>query len=294
LGGVSPQTPQAFDLIFCNPPFVIGPVQAWMHTHGGRPVDQLCQDIIREAPALLREGGFCQVLCNWAHLAGQDWTARLQGWLADTGCDAWVVRFHTEDAPAYALNRIGELTDDPELSAQQFHDWMAYYEQQQIEAISFGMITMRRRSDGPNWFRCDSPSRPADLTGQAIQQQFALWDFLHSHADDNRLLGCRLRAADNLRWEVQHELSPDGWRAVESHLDRKDGLARGGNVDMEVVEFVAFCDGKKSLRDYLRQVSLRTGQEVSRLAPSFLKVVRRLVELGYLLPAEWGGDRPRG
>ncbi len=280
---------ESFDLIVCNPPFVIGPGGGWLHTHGGRPVDRLCRDIVQGAAGLLREGGYCQLVCNWAHRAGQDWAERLAGWFDGTGCDAWVLRAHTEDAATYALNRIRERAGCPEEAAHRFDEWMAYYERERVEAVGFGVVTMRRSEARPNWFEWGPLPALAGPCGEAIAQRFERSDFLRKYQDDRDLLACRLRPADNLRWELRHELSAGGWAAVESRLSVKDGLTVGGNADRDVVKFVAACSADQPLGDHLRKVAAAAGQEVSRLAPGFLKVVRRLVELGYLYPVDRDG-----
>jgi hypothetical protein len=251
-------------------------------------VDDLCRDIIRRAPEFLREGGYCQLVCNWAHVPGQDWRARLASWVEGSGCDVWVLRSFTEDAPTYALKRVADLAGDPGQAARWFEEWMAYYERERIEAVSFGVITLRRRAAGPNRFACDSLPEMRGPCGAAIEQRFLRWDFLRAQREAD-LLACCLRPADNLRWEVQHRLAPGGWTAAESRLWFTDGLAFGANADRGVVEFLAGCGGERPLGDHLRGLAAATGQAVSDLAPRFLQVVRMLVESGYLLPA--GNER---
>lgn len=68
---------QTFDLVFCNPPFVVAPEQGTLHTYSGLRADQLGQTIIQQAPTFLSEGGYCQLLCNWVQLASQNWQERL-------------------------------------------------------------------------------------------------------------------------------------------------------------------------------------------------------------------------
>jgi hypothetical protein len=254
-------------------------------------VDDLCRDIVRRAPEFLREGGYCQLVCNWAHVAGQDWSARLASWVEGSGCDAWVLRSFTEDASTYALKRVAEVGDTPGQATRWFDGWMAYYERERIEAVSFGLITLRRRAARPNWFRCDSLPALCGPCGAAIEQRFLRWDFLRAQRDDADLLGCCLHPADNLRWEVQHWLAPGGWAKAESRLWLTDGLAFGAGADRGAVEFLAGCGGERPLADHLRRLAAATGQAVSDLAPRFLQVVRMLVESGYLLPAgdEWTG-----
>jgi hypothetical protein len=272
----------SFDLIVCNPPFVIAPARGWLHTHSRRPVDELCREIVRRAPEFLREGGYCQLLCHWAHAAGQDGSARLASWVEGTGCDAWVLRSFTEDAPAYALKRVAELGGTPEQAVRWFDEWMAYYERERIEAFSGGVMTLRRSAAGPNWFRCESLPALSGPCGAAVEQRFLRWDFLRARRDDADLLACCLRPADRLRWEVHHRLAPGGWAAAESRLWFTDGLAFGANADRGVVEFLAGCEGERPLGEHLRGLAAATGQAASPLAPRFLQVVRMLVDSGYL------------
>ena len=277
---------QAFDLIMCNPPFVIAPGQGVMHTHSGYPADQLCQTIIRTAPTFLREGGFCQLLCNWVQISGQDWRERLASWCMGTDCDVWVLHSHTENAAEYALKRLKEsVHGSPQLTTQ-FSEWMAYYEQEKIEAIGFGLITLRRSSKPAHWFRCDRLPEVIGPCGDAIERGFRLRDFLETHREDQALLNVRLRQADNLRWEQVQHSTRKGWTISRSQLQLTSGLAYTGNVDANVVEFVAHCNGELRLGAHLKKIASSASQKTDIIAPSFLKVVRRLIESGCLLPVE--------
>jgi methylase of polypeptide subunit release factors len=277
---------QAFDLVVCNPPFVLGPRSRYLHTDSGLLGDALCRTIVREAPALLREGGFCQLLCNWAHVAGQDWKVRLGGWFEGIGCDAWVLHFRTEDAAAYASARIAETEEDPDRAARQFEEWMAYYARERIEAVGFGLITLRRSTRPAHWFRCDTAPEVRGPCGESVVRGFELRDFLEVNRDDRALLDARLRPAPELRWEQELVLSADGWSAVQSRLRMAEGLAYAGNADPDVVDFVARCQGGQRVGDLIRDLVAPAGEEPDRLIPARLRVVRRLVELGCLLPAE--------
>ena len=175
-----PARGETFDLIVCNPPFVIAPGVDYVHTQSGRPSDTLCREIVRAAPARLVEGGLCQLVCNWAQVAGEDWRERLAGWLHGTGCDAWVLYSHSEGAADYAKARIAEGTGDRALSARRFDEWMAYYSRERIEAVGFGVITMRRREGCGHTFRCERVSDVAAAAGTAAEKIFALRAFLEN------------------------------------------------------------------------------------------------------------------
>jgi hypothetical protein len=78
----------------------------------------------------------------------------------------------------------------------------------------------------------------------------------------------------------------EGWSMTESRLRMTNGLTRVVNADPSVIEFVSRCKGDLRLRDYLRELAAATGQDINQFAPGFLKVVRRMVELGCLLPEQ--------
>jgi hypothetical protein len=277
---------QTFDLIFCNPPFVIAPDQGILHTYSGLPADQLCQTIVHQAPAVLREGGYCQLLCNWIQMAGQDWRERLAAWFEGTDCDAWVLHSHSENVADYALKRISEAESDSEQIAKKFDQWMAYYTQEQIEAIGFGLITMRHTFRQSNWLRCERLPEVHGACGDALAQKFVLTDFLAAHHDDRALLDARLYCAPDIRWEQRQEKKAEKWSLTESRLRITEGLSYTVDVDAAVSEFVVRCQENRRVKEYLQELATATKQDKNRIAPGFMKVVRRLIELGFLLPAD--------
>jgi hypothetical protein len=72
----------------------------------------------------------------------------------------------------------------------------------------------------------------------------------------------------------------------ESKLSLAEGLSYVAQADEDVIEFLMQCDGQFELRDYLRELSAVKRQAIENLAADFLRVVRRLIELGFLLPVE--------
>ena len=278
---------RVFGLVVSNPPFVISPDARYLYRDSGLPTDQITQKIVREVPPLLREGGYCQILCNWAHIAGQDWRERLAGWFAGTGCDAWAMRSETFEAGSYACNWLRHTErDDPKLFLQFFEAWMAYYERERIEAISGGLITLRRRSGGRNWFRADdAPDKMLGPAGDAVLQSFELHDFLEAAQADEGLLRRRLRVSPDVRWEQRLEPTPEGWSLAESELRLTRGLTYSGRVDPFVARLVARCDGERELGALLEEMAIALGKDAASVAPACLDIVRRLVERGFLLPA---------
>jgi SAM-dependent methyltransferase len=282
----APVEDQAFDLIVANLPFVISPESRYWFRDGGMPSDHFCQMIVREVPRRLQEGGYCQLLCNWAHIVGQDWQERLRQWFTGSGCDVWVMQADTHDAAAYATTWIQDSEEESATQfAAHFDAWMAYYRRERIEAISLGLITMRRATHHPNWLRIDgAPEIMHGSCGAAVLQGFAAYDFLATVRDDQALMQACLQVAPEVCWEQKYAPAAGGWRLAEGHLALTQGLAYKGTIDPIGVRVVIGCDGKRSLHNVLREVAAALGGDVERIATVCLPVVRHLIAQGFLLP----------
>jgi SAM-dependent methyltransferase len=284
-----PARGHSFDLVISNPPFVISPEMRYTYRDSGMEADRICRKIVRLAPEFLREGGYCQILCNWAEYTGQDWRERLASWFEGTGCDAWVIGSETRDAGTYASTWIRHTERaKTEHFAQRFEEWMAYYEEQRIHAISGGLITMRRSSGHANWFRADdAPEKMLGPCGEHIVLGFELRDFLETVRDDSTLLNTGLRVSPDVRLERQCVPSAEGWveEAVQLHLTR--GPAYSGRIDPYVANLVIGCDGERRLGDLVAEMAASLGVDPANMISTVCGVVRRLIERGFLLPANF-------
>src|SRR5690606_35235527 len=88
-----PVAGENFDLIVTNPPFVISPGtgERLSYRDSGLPGGRVVELIVRAAPHRLTDGGWCQIVANWAIKRGTPWDERLAEWL-DERCDALVVQ----------------------------------------------------------------------------------------------------------------------------------------------------------------------------------------------------------
>jgi hypothetical protein len=170
---------------------------------------------------------------------------------------------------------------------------MAYYQRERIEAVQAGVITIRRSGGRSNWIRFDRFPGVSGTGAGAIEQGFALRDFLEANADDRELLKTRLRRSEHLRWLPQYAPSAAGWTVAGSRLRLADGLGFAGEVDPTVAEFVARCTGAKPLEALLKDFAKSRGQKPDQLTSAYLPIIRGLLEKGVLLPVELAG-RPRG
>ena len=283
----APVAQEKFDLIVSNPPFVVSPEKSYIYRDGGMHGDQVCQHIVREAPALLNEGGYCQLLCNWAHLEGQPWQERLANWSSGAGCDVWVMRSETRDAAAYARHWIRHTERDSEDDFhRRFSQWMKYYEAEGIVEMSAGTIVLRRRTTKDHWFKIDeAPPQMLGPCGDDVHRMFTLRDYLVSLGSIEALLDERLIVSPEVRLEQQFAPSEEGWYATDSQLRRTAGLAYTGSVDPYTAHMLGKCNGRLQVRDLFSDMAQRVGQPVEHIIPAGLQVIQRLVEQGFLQPA---------
>jgi SAM-dependent methyltransferase len=280
-----------FDLVFSNPPFVISPEHHYIYRDSGLHGDEISQKIVRQVPRFLREGGYCQILSNWAHLPGQRWQERLRAWFENTGCDAWVMQSDTLDAAAYAVKWIRHTErDNPERFAERFDRWLDYYEREGIEAVGAGLITLRRRSGGANWFRADdAPPKMLGPAGASIELGFRLRDFLETVRDDQDLLRVCLRCSPDARLHQHAAPAEDVWRVTDCQLELTRGLAYTGDADPYLAALLARCDGRRRLGALLEELAVAMGKDRAAVTATCVAIVRRLVERGFLLPSTGEG-----
>jgi hypothetical protein len=282
---LEPVAAEAFGLVVANPPFVISPSGRYLFRDAAAPVDELCRTLVRSVPAHVVDGGHFQCLASWAHIAGEDWRERLAGWFAGTGCDALVLVREALDPAAHAASWLRQ-TEAPDRWEPEYDRWMAYYEHHRIEAIGLGLVTMRRRAGGEGWFRVEEAAQDFAMPcGDHIGAAFELADFLAAHEGD-ALAAARLRVAPDVVLDERAQPGDAGWSVTDRRLRQTAGLCREGEVDGAVAAIVAACDGSRPLAAVLGEAARSAGADAGAVARAALPVIRRLVESGFLLPAE--------
>src|SRR5262249_2118030 len=160
---------------------------------------------------------------------------------------AWVLHFHTQEAAVYAADRAHEREEDPDRRARLFAEWQRYLEREGIEAIRFGLITLRHSTTRAGWFCCDDWPEQQEPNGEALAQGFEARDCLEADRDDRALLGATLQTAPGLRLEQHSGLGPQGWAVVESRLRRPDGWSDAVKANLNVIEILAKCRSGRRL-----------------------------------------------
>lgn len=278
---------RTFDLILSNPPFAVTPSFRFVYRDSGVAGDGFSRRLLENGARVLNEGGMVQIVCDWAHIEGQDWKERLAGWFAGTGCDAWVMRTDTHDAAGYAHMWIRDTEHSSDEEAGRLYDeWLAYYQREKIEAISTGLIAIRKASGRPNWLRIeDGPDSNSGPFGEYVLRGFGLRDFLEAANTGAALLATRLRVADGARLDHVCEWEDASWRIRSAKIRLAQGLQYEGNIDLRLAGMVALCDGQHTLAEVIERTAKTLAADLEQITPNCLALMRQLIERGFLIPA---------
>ncbi len=167
-----PVEDETFGLVVCNPPYVISPETAYVFRDSGLGRDRVSERLVGELPGHLEEEGFGTIMVSWIAV-GEEPTARPRGWLAGNGCDAWILHTGVEDPLATAAGWNAELSPDETRYGAAVDRWLGYFRDEEIEAIAYGSIILRRRSGGVNWVRDkELPNEPRERPAEHVLRLF--------------------------------------------------------------------------------------------------------------------------
>jgi methylase of polypeptide subunit release factors len=279
-----PVDAERFDIIACNPPYVISPDTSFTYRDGGLTRDHVSRMVVRESARHLADGGFATVLCNWIH--DGDWAGAIRPWVEGTGCDALFLHYATLDPVSYAMRWNAELRGrDPKAFEATVRRWLDYFRREQIGQIAFGGVILRRRDGAaPHWTRAlpmaDGP------TGACSDQILRLFD-----------------AADFLESPAGHDLFRHAYTMVEGHTVNQALAFHGGQygvapavfqlvpglglecpVDARALEVLLECRAERPLGELVRATAADRGETVEVVQALVGGAVRELVERGFMVP----------
>lgn len=287
-GSLFEPTPERFDLIVTNPPYVMsppsGPDTRLTYRESGWRADGLVEAVVRSAPDHLTESGTLQVLANWAHVGDQPWEERLAGWVGDSGCDLWVVERESLDVHEYVELWLTDAgLDGSPRWAPAYREWLDYFTSEGITGVSMGWITLTRAGrEHPDlsfeqWpWQVDQPVSEA-VAGHRAGVDAAL-------LDDEAILARRWR----LRDDVVAETTGRPGAADPEHLvlRQRRGLCRAIEVGTASGGVLGACDGELPLAAVVGAVAQILGAGVGEVAQEVLPVVRRGLREGLLVAAD--------
>ncbi|MDX6291440.1 MAG: hypothetical protein QOH50_515 [Kribbellaceae bacterium] len=269
-----PVADERFDLIVSNPPYVIAPPVDGRLTYRetGFAGDSAVEQLVREAPQHLNDGGWCQLLANWTYVRGQDWRERLASWTGDRS--SWVVQREQLDPAEYVelWLRDAGLHGRPEYTTR-YDAWLRWLDEQQVEAIGMGWVTLRNT---PGTTTCEEwPYEIEQPIGPHVLERFRRLEQLPADLTELNLV-----VAEDL---VEESAGPPGAADPATIvLRRQRGMRRAEQADTVLAGFVGACDGDLSTGQILGALAQLLDVPLEDLQRDYLPQIHRLVVEGFL------------
>ena len=280
-----PVAGEKFDLIVSNPPFIISPPSGLMFQNAELEGNQVSELILRESPAHLREGGCAVSLISWAHENEDDWASRPCAWVEGSGCDFWLLRATSQDPLNYAA---GSLRQSQYIGSRRYSElldkWLEFDREQGFVRLALGAAILRKRVSGKNWIHCEdlSGATIASDASEQIERVFAAEDFLATASEEQLLDACVTIHPDHVL-EQKLVAGEDGWMSQSLVLKPAVGIEHRAAIDPRVLVFLSRCNGTRTVRQLISDVSQRDGIDFAIAAAAGLPLVRRLLRAGFLV-----------
>jgi hypothetical protein len=233
----------------------------------------------------LNEGGYFEMLCEWAEIDGQPWQERIAEWMEATGCDMWILHAGKQVPDIYAETYILQTVPDKSQDAERFSEFMQYYRQRKLAAIHNGFIVMRRRSGGGRLRIEEMPRTDSGDLGEAILDGFAAHDLLEACAEDEKLLAMRLRPSADARLDRIYLPAEDGWHVESIRLRRESAMPFQLGLEPFVAEFFRLFDGKRTASEAIQAIAGKSDAPLEKVRSESLGMLRRFIECGFLVEA---------
>jgi methylase of polypeptide subunit release factors len=275
----------SFDLITCNAPYVVSPERRWAYRDSGLRADDLSERVVREAAGHLADGGFATLLVSWVAADENTPDERALAWVAETGCDGWLLPVWGASPLDHAAGWNSHLAGDRRAFGDALDAWTRYFARLGVRWVSEGAILLHRRRAGRHSTRVDALDDEAlEDAGEQIRRAFAARARL-SELGRGELLDARLSVAAPLR--LEHDLAPRrGAPVVDgARLALRTGTRTTVAATPRALEIVASLDGRTPLRELVQSTAGQLGlseSESQRLRREVLAVGRALLELGAL------------
>jgi len=260
----APVRGERFELIACNPPYVVSPEKRLVFRDGS----QATEGVVRAAGDHLVAGGLAQFLVNWVH-EPDDWIAPLRGWVP-RGCDALVVHHASMRPPQYAAAWVPEGPDHDERVAR----WLRWYREQGIRAIGAAFLLLRRREDdGPARLQAlEAATASTPRAGVHVERMLAGTDL--AARSDEELRAAVLGVVDGVRVAHTTRRRAGAWHPGPATLRLVPTVGVQEEVPAELLALLWGLDGTRPLGAVL--ADLPAGRRAEGLS-----LMRRLVELGF-------------
>jgi hypothetical protein len=275
---------ERFDLVLCNPPYLISPDSLYAYRDSGMGGDTVSSELVRRAPEFLVEGGFAHLLASWIRRDGDEWSERLRDWTEGSGCDALFLHYQTEQPIDHAESWLAPLAAGSLAEYERALDrWLEYFSQEAITSISHGAVMLRRRTAARNWIRAEElPTNRLLPASLHVLRIVAAEDFLAGLARPEDLLDERLALIEAHQLDQRLAAREGGLAHLHTSLSLDEGLGFVIGIDLETAELLPALDGSTTVREVLAARAQERGLEEESLERAALALIRRLFELGFL------------
>ena len=278
---LEPVADEDFDLIVCNPPFVISPSNELAFRDGGAAGDALSRRLVRELSGRLRRGGVACILVNWVVPDGTAAVDVPRAWIDDLAADVLLLH-HEELEPVAYAERWAQLTDGTGLAANraELERWLAELQRLRAASVAAGAFVIRRTDTPARWRVARMQKRPAAGGPQVQRMLDAFGRF--SGPDDPQLAtsAFRLVAAHRVEQRLWYGSTKYAAGAATMRLERSAGVL--ATVPADLLEAVFLIDGIAG------DVAGARGVPVASLRPDLWRLALELFELGFLEIVEPG------
>jgi methylase of polypeptide subunit release factors len=275
----APVEGREYDLVVCNPPFVVGPAARFDYRDAALPADEMSRLAVRAAAGVLAEGGVAQLLVNWLHVRGEDWRDRVATWVADLGSDAWLIERDRQAPADYVATWLDDAAESGELAGDMLR-WLASLE---ADAVGFGWVLLRR-SEAPHRVAVETLTHPVD---QPLGESLAAWldvtSFLRRSTDAD-LLEMTFAVSPLARLDISSCPGESGWQERGRALRLDGGLRWTLPCDEATAALVAGCDGVTPLHRLADVLTLALEGAPDDVVAAVCTTVRGLLDRGVLLP----------
>jgi methylase of polypeptide subunit release factors len=263
-GFLEPVAGERFGTVVCSPPYVVSPESQLLYRDAGVRGDVLSEQLVRDVPEHLEDGGFATVLVSWVPAHGDEEPAPVR-WAADGPCDTLVLELHREQARDAAAEWHRDL--EPTAAAQGIARWLDFYRRECIEEIAYGAVVLRK-SSGATWQDAiPLPGGPAGHAGEHLRRMFAARSLLANGAVHGR----RFAPAPDV------VLRDDA-------LAMRGGLGLRAGLDPTAAALVHHLAQSRSAAQAFDATAGALGRDPAELRAVGEALVGRLVELGLVVP----------
>src|SRR5262249_40931868 len=118
---------ERFDLITCNPPYVVSPESRWAYRDSGLEGDEISRRVLLAAADHLADGGYLTMLASWLGASEEAADERPLAWARSVaGCDAWILSVWEADPLEHAATWNRQLAEKREEFAAALERWTHY------------------------------------------------------------------------------------------------------------------------------------------------------------------------